>query len=365
MIMAFPLMVLLGGDFSSFEVTIAIAVYNDQRLYKAVTEPVECYKCKGLGLTQFCFACKGKGIVEDSKTKVKSECDSCKGLKIKESGDRCYVCKGEGKAKNKIHALMGTLFYPQFSYGEILESDGTEEDYYTKSKSGFFAVMYGGTSYTLQERLGVQERDADAAEERINRTFPEVGRHRQMVKDRFCSMKQEGGRGTQVTWSEPAEYIEEPVMGHRRYFTLENKICRALFELAQSPPPEWRRLRLPSVVRTDREQSSCGALQSALYAAAFAIQGSNTRAAINHEIQSAGAKITKHLQRKIWDLQPSGVGDWIVQPLNIHDEIICPTHPDYCDQVTQVVHSTVDALKSKIPLLAIDWKQMKNWAEKK
>jgi DNA polymerase I-like protein with 3'-5' exonuclease and polymerase domains len=96
------------------------------------------------------------------------------------------------------------------------------------------------------------------------------------------------------------------------------------------------------------------------------MQAANMRAAANHEIQSPGAEITKSVQRRIWDLQPAGVHEWRVGVMNIHDELMCVTHPDYVGQVTTVVTEAVEAFRPKVPLIGLDWnEEMMNWAEKK
>jgi len=150
----------------------------------------------------------------------------------------------------------------------------------------------------------------------------------------------------------------------RRYFTLENRICKALFELAEEPPQEWSELKL-KVVRRDREQTAAGASRSALFAASFALQAANMRAALNHVIQSSGATMTKDLQRNVWNLQPSGVHDWLVQPMNIHDEIMVAADPSMPPKVRAVVDKYVEDNRDKVPLLEIDWSdKMDSWAEK-
>jgi len=305
---SFPLapegMVLSGGDFDAFEVTIAVAYYDDQYLYADLK--------------------KGK----------------------------------------KIHALFGEELYPEEDYDSILASKGTEDDKYTKSKSALFAMgLYGGTGYTVKTRLGIDEKREDEAKERWMRRYPGIGKKQKEIHDLFCSMRQPGGLGTRVEWHVPADYIES-MLGFPRYFTLENSICKALFDIGENPPEKWKRYRF-KVHRRDRDQSATGAARSACFGAAFAIQGANLRAATNHVIQSTGAEITKHVQRRICDLQPSGIHSWIVLPLNIHDEIMCPVIPEMIDELEQVVQETVKEYRDKIPLLQIDWKKnLRNWADK-
>ena len=110
------------------------------------------------------------------------------------------------------------------------------------------------------------------------------------------------------------------------------------------------------------EQTASGATMSALFGAAFGIQGSNTRAAANHVIQSSGATITKNVQRKVWEHQPVGVHQWMVQPCNIHDEILCPTHPSIVDAVKKTVNESVAHFRDRVPLIEMEWKEMKSWA---
>jgi DNA polymerase I-like protein with 3'-5' exonuclease and polymerase domains len=262
--------------------------------------------------------------------------------------------------------LFRSALFPGTTYEEVKASDGsTTNDMYTKGKQGFFGTMlYGGDHTTLVKRLGVGEKVAKEAIETFGKRFVGVRKWRKRVADLFCSMTQPGGIGTKVIWKEPADYAET-MLGFRRYFTLENRIARAIFDLACKPPKHWKDCKV-KVVRRDRVQTAGGAVSSALYGAAFSMQGANMRAAANHEIQSVGAEITKHLQRRIWDLQPAGVNDWQVAPMNVHDEIMCVTRPDMVSRVTPVVRQVVESYRPKVPLIGMDWCEgMNNWAEKK
>jgi hypothetical protein len=293
---------LCGGDFDSFEVTLADAVYNDPAL-------------------------------------------------------RAELLKGR-----KIHALFGMAMYPGHTYEEIIESAGTDNDMYGKAKSGVFAMIYGGNWETLQRKFGIAAEVARQAEETWYSWFPGISRARQGTFDKFCSIKQLDNR--QVIWGEPADYIES-FLGFCRYFTLENRICKAVFDLAQKPPKEWRNCPI-KVVRRDRVQTAGGAVSSALYGAAFGIQNNNMRAAANHEIQSPGGQITKSVQRAVWDLQPAGTHEFLVAPLNVHDELMVTTHPRMVPSVTEKVRVTVESYRPKVPLIGMTWfEHMENWAEKK
>lgn len=296
---------LSGGDFDSFEVCIADAVYKDPGITKIIT-----------------------------------------------SGE-------------KIHAYFAMCMYPGVTYEEVLASEGTEFDMYTKGKSGFFGFLYFGDWSTLVRNFGIPAEDAKNAESTFFKKYPNVKKARQRIIDWFSSMRQPGGIGTMVVWNDPRDRIET-LLGFPRFFTLENQICKALFDLARKPPKHWRDVKIKVMRREGRVQSAVGAVSSALYGAAFGLQGAITRAAGNHEIQGTGAGITKATQRRVWDLQPHGVHELIVAPLNIHDEIMAPCRPEWADRVAEVVRDSVESFRPVVPLIGMTWfKKMESWAGKK
>lgn len=279
---------------------------------------------------------------------------------------RAQLLKGR-----KIHAIFAMDLYPGSTYDDIVaeEKEGIFNNKYVNGtrykdgKQGVFAMGYGGTEFTLENKLGIPHEIAVAAFESFGQRFPGVHAARQKVFNAFCSMRQPKGLGTMVEWHEPEEYIES-MFGFRRYFTLENKICKALYDLAQDPPKEWLAYKF-KVNRRDRQQTASGALQSALYGAAFAIQSQNMRAAGNHVIQSPGATITKELELALWNLQPHGIHPWVIMPMNIHDEIVAPVLPEYIDKTTTIVNYFINKYRKYVPLLAMDWKVgIKSWGEK-
>lgn len=294
---------LCGGDFDSFEVVLADAAYNDPKLRAALQQ---------------------------------------------------------GKS---IHALFGCKLFPDQTYESIMKSKGTADDYYTISKSSVFAMIYGGDDKTLTGKYKVDPEIAKQAYDEFLKDYPEVGKSRQIIFDSFCSMRQPrpGGR---VEWHEPAEYIES-LQGFRRYFKLENEICRALFNLGETPPKAWTDLKIKCVRTEGRNQFVGGAVRSALFGAAFAIQAAAMRAAANHVIQSSGATITKRVQRRVWDFQPTGVHKWMVIPCNIHDEILTPCRPEIAEAVKAAVYDTIEGFRQQVPLISMEWKiGMRSWAEK-
>jgi hypothetical protein len=294
---------LCGGDFDAFEVTLADAVFDDEYLRQTLLD---------------------------------------------------------GKS---VHSLLGMELFNK-SYEEINASKGTDFDMYTRAKSGMFGFLYGGDFNTWNQKLAIPLEQAKKAYDKWCAKYPGIGKARMRIYDDFCSMRQPGGIGTQVVWKDPSDYCET-FLGFRRYFTLENKICKALFYLANKPPAAWRACPI-KVTRRDRVQTAGGAVQSALFGAAFQIQAADMRAANNHLIQSPGAQITKAVQRKVWDLQPAGIGPFLVAPMNIHDEILCVTNPSTVDATADAVEQAVESFRPLVPLIGMKWQMaMHNWAEKK
>lgn len=310
---SFPLkwdgMILCGGDFDGFEVTIADAVFGDKKLHENLLAGVS------------------------------------------------------------IHTMMAEKIYPDKTREQIKASkgfkDGGDVDMYTRGKQAVFATLYGGDANTINKKLSIPKKIAEKAFDDFQNEYPGIKETREKIAEDFSALKQHGDIGTgHISYKEPAEYVET-FLGFRRYFTLENRIAKALYDLARDVPKAWRKLDF-EVVRRDRTQTPAGAVSSALYGAAFQIQASTIRAANNHLIQSPGAMITKQLQRNIWDLQPYGVNDWVVALMNVHDEVLSVTSPDAVDAVTDVVVKTVESFRPQVPLIGMDWvKSMENWGGKK
>lgn len=299
--LALPGMVLCGGDFEAFEISINIAVARDDKMGEVLK-----------------------------------------------------------RGKKYIYGTFGSYAFPGYTPEQILE----DKEKYTRSKSGFLALIYFGEPYTLKTRLGIPIEQAEECYRNFMNDYPQTANSRRDIIKMFQSMSQPNGLGTKVTWNDPADKIEN-LFGYPRFFTLENKICKSLFNLANKVPQKWKNFDDVIVKRRDRDQTLLGSVQSALYAAAFTIQNANTRAAGNHRVQSTGAEICKYLERKIWDIQTPGVNPWLVQCLNQHDEVLAPCIPPMVPELNRVVKEVVEHFKPYVPLLDIDWKNnMESWADK-
>ena len=298
---------LMGGDFDSFEIFIAVALYNDEQLMKDVSS---------------------------------------------------------GKV---IHALFAQALFPDMSYDQIMESHDNEEyevDMYDMGKRGIYALTYGGNEATLVNRLNVSEEIALATTSAFYEQYEGVRKHRDKIFDMFCSMRQPNGLGTPVIWNDPAEFIESG-LGFRRYYTLENQITKELFKLAEEPPKQWQDIKTKVQRRHEgASQTVCGATRSAIFAAAFAVQAAAMRSAGNHEIQNLSGTINKILEKNLWDLQPSGYNDFQIMVMNVHDEVMAPCKPELVAKTKEVQEATLEEYRSLVPLMSMKWSELETWASK-
>jgi len=264
-----------------------------------------------------------------------------------------------------MHAIWGSFLY-KMDYFYIVSTKNipdTEPDgYYKRSKKSFFAKLYDAYIVKLSQVLQLSEEETYEGINYFETEFPGVKRERERVYKEFGAMSQPGGIGTAVIWKEPKEFVES-FLGFKRYFNLEFKIIKELFELAQKPTQKMKQVRI-KVKRRDRLQTGSGALQSALYGAAFNLQSAIIRAALNHEIQSPGGEMTKILQSRVWNIQPQGVNNWHIMPFNLHDEIITAVIPEKQNILKQTVEDFIEEYKKHVPLLKMEWKQnRKSWGE--
>jgi hypothetical protein len=59
------------------------------------------------------------------------------------------------------------------------------------------------------------------------------------------------------------------------------------------------------------------------------------------------------------------VSPWLVIPINVHDEIMCPTVPELVDAVQETVNATVESFRPRVPLVKMVWMtSLDSWAEK-
>ena len=236
---------------------------------------------------------------------------------------------------------------------------------YKRRKNAFLGWGYGAQEKKIAETLNEDIELVRQGLPTFLKKYPEIKDARDGISARFCSMSQPDGIGTEIIWRDPDEKIET-LFGFPRYFTLENNICRMLYDLTKKMPSGLARLP-GTVIRNKKRgpQTVLGATLSATYAACFNIQALNMRAANNHVIQGTGARINKELQASLWDLQPAGIHPWVICTFNIHDETLSITNTAETGLKTaEIAKDNVEKFSSMVPLLALTWKRMENWSDK-
>lgn len=355
--------ILCGGDFAGFEVTLMDAAYGDENLRRELTTRRKCIKCYHEEESHWPSPEKVARVTKELKGKREVVVDKTRGAECE-----CKSCDENCTQETKIHALFGINFFEGMSYADILATKGLpeEQDRYSRSKNGLFALAYGGEAFTLMNRVGVSEECAQKGYEKFMTDFPTFAKERAKVKDAFEPVEQPNGLGSKPFWKrDPADFVES-MFGFKRFFTLENLVLKALWQVCQKPPKEWYEIAEKVIRREERgAQSAVNAMRSALLGAIFGLQGANTRAAGNHKIQSAGAHLCKKLQCRMWNLQPAGIHAFLIKTMNIHDEIMAPVVEKLIVVLEKLVQEFVEEFRKEVPLLDIDWgSRLKSWAAK-
>lgn len=266
--------------------------------------------------------------------------------------------------EKSIHAIWGSLVYKK-TYEEIMDTKKDASGEYIKAKTSFFAKLYCAYFNKLAEILKTNEESVREADRYFSETFKVITEKRKETVNKLTMISQPNGKGSEIIYKEPQEYIES-FLGFKRFFTLEFKIIKELYKLSLNPPNEITNIgRSFNVKRSDRIQTGLGALQTSILSAAFQLQAHIQRAGINHEIQSPGARITKDLEYDIYQLQPQGIHSYYVSPLNVHDELMTPCMKGIEEELEEIVISYIKNHKVIVPFLKMSWKKnLKNWSEK-
>lgn len=266
--------------------------------------------------------------------------------------------------EKSIHAIWGSMVYKK-TYEEIINSKKEADGKYIRAKTSFFAKLYCAYFNKLAEILKTSEESVREADRYFNETFKTITEKRKETIDKLTMISQPKGRGSEIIYKEPQEYIES-FLGFKRFFTLEFKLIKELYKISLNPSKEIMNTgRSFNTKRSDRIQTGLGALQTSILSAAFQLQAFVQRAAINHEIQSPGARITKDLEYEIYQLQPQGINPYYVSPLNIHDELMTPCIIGLENTLEEVVNSYIEEHKKIVPFLKMTWKRnLKDWSKK-
>jgi len=251
-----------------------------------------------------------------------------------------------------VHAFMSASAFG-LTYDEVIASKGTSKDYYVLGKNGVFAMFYGGNSNTLTFRMGVREDVALNVEKEFQSRYKGFAENRKKIFEDFT---------THEDRPEFKKKYASSILGHKRYFTLEESIIKKYKEVLDALEV-WDDGDI--VIRTEKKgrQTAKNAIISALWGAIYGTQSRCGRQAVNHVVQSTGSELTKMLQRDVWHLQPIGISSVKVALINIHDELL--VYNNIPEKVKSVVDKFIDDNKKIVKHLGMEWKtSVKSWGEK-
>lgn len=242
------------------------------------------------------------------------------------------------------------------------EVDNTpESQWYSKGKVCVYAILYGASAYNIAQTLQIEEEEAEEVIRGFFEKYPLMQATRKAVQKSLRCLHSSAGENLRVT--KPEQTYIESIFGFRRSFEVELSLIETI---SQAMPEIRERLKgVPGrVFRKEKkgEQTLAGAVLSALYGAAFSIQGKVLRAGLNHIIQSAGRTITLRTQASAWRAQPVGVEPFKLKLMSVHDEIVVASSPETADEVAELVEAEVNELCKTVPLLSIGWgKNLGSW----
>lgn len=291
------------GDWSSFEVRIANAVYNDHQLNDDLVNGVDLHS---MGSVNFHPMIKKLGVS-----------------------------------------------YEEFNKGY---KDNLAWD---KARKGIKAVIFGSfyfcTAHAVSNTLGILESEAQAILDGLYERYKGMKRYRAAIEADFLTADTE-------RWSKDSVRRMKRSMtdltGFERHWNFEAAVAEIMWDLGNS-----KRIKTGiggKIVRNVEKgaQSIDMAVTSACLGSAIAIQAAVSRQAGNFRIQSTGATLNKKLQARLWIEQR-------VPTLQIHDELIACDHVNFnFENYSRCVEDfTVEAEKI-VPMVKFDYGKTERWSDK-
>lgn len=291
------------GDWSSFEVMIANAVYNDPQLN------------------------------EDLKNGV------------------------------DLHSMGTVNWHPMIkklgvSYEEFKE--GYENNVrWDKARKGIKAVIFGSfyfcTAHAVSNALGILESEAQTILDGLYDRYRGMKRYRAAIEADFLTADPGRWSGDSVKRMKRSMV---DLTGFERHWNFEAAVAELMWELGNS-----KKIRTGiggKIVRnvTKGPQSIDMAVTSACLGSAIAIQAAVSRQAGNFKIQCTGATLNKKLQAELWTRLR-------VPTLQIHDELVSCDHPHFnFDSYSSIVDAFTEKTREIVPMVKFKYGKTERWSDK-
>lgn len=289
------------GDFASFEVTIAAAVYGDVQLQADLDAGVD------------------------------------------------------------LHSMVSVSAHPdalkrKIGYDEFVKLYKAHDPWAVgirkRMKGIVFGVFYFCSPQKVAETLNVSVKEGEKVLEGMYGRYPGIGKYRADTERAFITADTERWAGESVG---RMERERTDLVGFRRAWHFEALVADSLWRLGG----RGIKTGLPGSVIRQREkgnQTVDNAVRSALLGSAIAIQAAVCRQAGNMPIQATGANLCKMLMAQCWK-------ELRVPILVVHDECVYGEGTDL-DKLAGIIKEFEEKYRKVVPSLRFDWHPTKNWAEK-
>lgn len=231
----------MGGDFSSLEITIAAAAYDD------ITLQTDLYK------------------------------------------------------NIDIHSMTASVVMPEYGYIyddiERLKKINPEvNSLRQKGKMLNFCMLYGGSVFKVIEILGCTQEQAETALTNFFKRYAGLKNYREKIHKLFCTADTEHWKEDSIN---SMNDNLTTILDNKRYWKFEKDMCNIFWKLGHS------KLNLPigNIIRNEIKgnQTIDNAVKSAFLGSVITLQKNVARQAGNHLIQAVGADLTKRLMCEIWN----------------------------------------------------------------
>ena len=298
------------GDWASFEVRIAAAVYEDEALTKVVKE--------GLDMHSYTTSIAHPDVLAYFKQHNIPEAERYEYVRKKYKADDSFFVKCRKQIKSVV-----------------------------------FGIFYGAQAFTVSESLGITEGEAQRILDLFFKAYPGIKRYRDNIEKMFMT-------ADTVNWSKTSinrmAVSLKDLTGFERRWDFEKELAKIFWNLGHK---QLRTGINKRIVRDKNKgmQSVDNACRSALLGAALGIQSSASRQAVNFRVQATGSSIHKMLQGKLWVNHRVG-------SCQIHDEFFCINKGFDFNKIKEVVSQHEEEYGKVVPNLKFDYGKTERWSDK-
>ena len=223
-----------------------------------------------------------------------------------------------------------------------------------QTKPVTFGLQYFCQAQKVAEVLGVSLETGEEALRAYYERYQGFGEYKKRIENETQTADTEHWSRDSV--KRMAREVTD-MTGYRMRWDFEAKVAEALWQLGGTGIQTGKE-GLCLRTKEKGKQTYDGAVKSALLGGAIAIQAAVCRQRGNALIQATGANLTKMLASTLWRR-------YRIPMLNVHDELVFPTHPNYRhNEAEETIAQFTNEWKPKIKSLHFDFHPTRVWADK-